>query len=141
MADGTLDISFVDTENANTLYSFSFDTFADETLPGQWISQAAVNYSSYGNAYLTGPAQRQRRMWAVNAVIPATSRASLEALYGAWDAVRATGSGDAFITLVDGLLAADTTEYTCAFSSPPAYSTFGRGRSRYLIVSTVLMEL
>jgi len=134
MADGTIDIAF-DGNN------FQFALFDDTELPGMRVAQASLEYSSFGAGYMSGPATKQKRMWAISAIIPATQRASLETLYDAWDTERATGSNDAVVTLVDGLLAADTTVYNTVFTEPPTYSTVGRGRTRYLKVSTVLMEL
>ena len=134
MADGTLDISY-------DVHSFSFDTFNSTELPGQRVSQATLNYSALGVGYMSGPAIQQKKMWAIDATIPASSRAALEALYEAWDLERSTGSYSAVVTLVDGLLAADTTTYDCVITEPPSYSTKGRGRSRYLNVAMVLMEI
>lgn len=134
MADGTIDIQY-DT------HSYSFSKFSGTELPGQRIAQATLNYSALGVGYMTGPAVQQKHMWAISAIIPAADRAVLESLYDAWDARRATGANDAVVTLVDGLLGASALEYNCAITEPPSYSTLGPGRSRYLNVSMVLMEL
>lgn len=134
MADGTLDISY-------STHSFSFSKFNSNELPGQYIAQATLNYSALGVGYASGPAVPQKRMWAIDAIIKTSEKDTLEALYAAWDARRATGANDAVITLVDGLLGASTTTYDCMITQPPTFSTKGRGRTRYLNVTMALMEL
>lgn len=134
MADGSIDIAYDG-------HSYSFDKFNGTELPGQRIAQATLNYSALGVGYMTGPAVQQKHMWAISAIIPATDRPTLESLYDAWDAERSTGSNGAIVTLVDGLLGASTVTYNCVITEPPSYSTMGPGRSRYLNVSMVLMEL
>lgn len=133
MADGSIDIAFGS-------YQYSFNVFTDSTLPGMRQSQATLEYSSFGVGYLSGPAVAQKRMWTISAVIPADERQDLEDLFEAWDSLRATGSKDAVVTLIDGLIASSSTVYNTVFTEPPSYSTY-RGRSRYLIVTTVLMEI
>lgn len=134
MADGTIDIQY-------DIHSYSFDKFSGQELPGQRIAQATLNYSALGAGYLTGPAVQQKHMWAISAIIPSADRAVLETLYDAWDAERASGSNSAVVTLVDGLLGASAVSYDCVITEPPSYSTLGPGRSRYLNVSMVLMEI
>jgi hypothetical protein len=134
MADGSIDIAY-------STHSFSFTKFNSTELPQQRVEQASLNYSALGVGYMTGPAISQKKMWAIDAIIESSERDTLEALYAAWDARRATGANDAIVTLVDGLLSSSSTSYNCAITSPPSYSTKGKGRTRYLNVSMALMEL
>lgn len=135
MANGTIDISFQG-------YTFQFKQFTDNDLPVTTVAQSNLSYSSFGTGYLSGPAVAQKKMWTISAIVARDDIQDLEDLFNAWDSVRATGSDSAYIELVDGLLFSSAAVRNVVFTSPPEYSGLGTGgRTRNLIVSTVLMEI
>ena len=61
--------------------SVAFTDFLNEDLPSSTLGQASLNFSQIGLGYSTGPARRQRLIWAIATLATSTQIATLNTIF------------------------------------------------------------
>lgn len=120
--------------------SVAFTDFSGEDLPGSTLGQATLEFSQIGLGYSLGPARRQRNIWAVATYATAAQIATLNTIFTAWDAARASSLNTAVVNVVDNLLREKTgntnipaVSTTAFFTTAPTVSLVGRSNEIYLL--------
>ena len=54
------------TSSAGVVYALDIYEFENETLPRQYIDNAAVDFTQLGSTFSTGPVGTQAKIWTVN---------------------------------------------------------------------------
>jgi hypothetical protein len=124
------------TPSGGPTYNFVFDQFLDGTYPRSYVSSTNFDISALGTAILTGPAYQQKRIWAVNALLPIDQVDDFDSMYRAWDLARSQGSTVA-LGFTDTTLGASIST-TVVFSTSPTYSKFG---PNYVAIAFGVTEL
>lgn len=124
------------TPSGGPTYNFVFDQFLDGTYPRSYVSSTNFDISALGTAILTGPAYQQKRIWAVNALLPIDQVDDFDSMYRAWDLARSQGNTVA-LGFTDTTLGASIST-TVVFSTPPTYSKFG---PNYVAIAFGVTEL
>ena len=118
----------------------SFTSFSGEDLPRTVVDQAGLNFSSLGVAYSTGSVRKQRKLWSVAAVGTLDQWNDLLAIFDAWDTERASGSGQALVTVQDTLLGANITALGF-FTANPSLAKLSPGNNTLFIISFGITEV
>ena len=120
--------------------SVAFTDFSGDDLPGSVLGQANLQFSQIGLGYSTGPARRQRYIWAVATYATSAQIATLNDIFTAWDAARSSSLNTATVNVVDNLLREKTgntdipaISTTAFFTTPPTVSLVGRSNEIYLL--------
>lgn len=129
-------IAIAYTPSGGPTYNFVFTEFLDGTYPRSYVSSTNFDISALGSSILTGPAYQQKRIWAVNTLIPVEDVDDFEAMYRAWDLARSQGSNVA-LGFTDTTLGAAVST-TVVFSTPPTFSKFG---PKYVALAFGVTEL
>jgi hypothetical protein len=119
-----------------TTYNFVFTEFLSDALPRSYVNSTNFDISALGTTILTGAPYQQKRIWAINALLPVTDLDSFEQMYKDWDMNRSQGNTVA-LGFTDATLGSIITA-TVVFSTPPTFSKFG---PNYLAVAFGVTEL
>lgn len=118
----------------------SFTNFSGDDLPRSVVDQAALNFSSLGVAYSSGSVRKQRKLWSVAAIGTLAQWNTLSSIFDAWDTERASGSGQALVTVQDTLLGANITSYGF-FTANPTLTKLAPGNNTLFIISFGITEV
>lgn len=122
----------------------TFREFLNDELPSNWLSQADLKFSQFGVAYTTGPAKKQRRIWAIAAYADAAKVQSILNVFETWDTSRQT-TGLATVSVEDSLLSeytqADSVLTQAFFTTPPSVTRLTSANDGLFIVSFGLTEV
>lgn len=142
------------TSSAGVVYALDIYEFENETLPRQYIDNAAVDFTQLGSTFSTGPVGTQAKIWTVNTYLrneitnnaqknatPYNELRVLREMFDAWDLDRGNGLA-ARCALEDNLLNFGTT-YTANvwFTSAPAIALAGSYGSKVASVVFGLTEV
>lgn len=101
------------------VYDITATDFTDSSLPRTYLSEAAYESSANGTTILSGPAYRQKYVWAVSCHMTPTKAQELDAMFRAWDIDRSNGYAAA-IGVVDETFGTQVST-SALFSTPPSY--------------------
>lgn len=118
------------------VYNFVFDNFGDNALPRAYQSTASFSQSANGTSILSGPAYRQKYIWAFSSIIDTTEAAQFDTMFQAWDLDRSQGLAAA-CGVTDETFGA-TVSTSAIFSTPPTYVRMG---PRLTMVAFALTEV
>lgn len=118
------------------VYSFVFDNFGDNALPRTYQSTASFSTSANGTSIISGPAYRQKYIWAFSSIITKEEAAQFDAMFQAWDSDRAAGL-PAALGVTDETFGA-TVSTSAIVSTPPSYVRMG---PRLTMVAFALTEV
>lgn len=107
------------------VYSFTFENFTDNALPRTYQSNASFSQSANGTSIISGPAYRQKYIWAISALVPTSEATSFDAMFQAWDTDRSNGLAAA-CGVADETFGS-TVSSSAVFSTPPSYIRMGPG--------------
>lgn len=130
----TIALSF--TSSGSTVYNFIIDKFLDDALPRSYSETANFSFSVSGSAILTGPAQRQRHIWAITTPMDLAIAEAFDEMYKDWDEDRSSGLAVA-LGLIDSTFG-DAITTNAIFTTAPTYARFGPA---YRLVSFGLTEV
>lgn len=117
------------------VYNFVFDNFGGNDLPRVYSNDAAFDKSANGTSIVTGPAYRQKYIWAISSIIPTTQAALFDEMFQAWDVDRAAGLAAA-VGVIDETFGSQVNT-SALFSTAPQYTRMG---PQYTMVSFGLTE-
>lgn len=122
--------------------------FSGDDLPSSTLGQANLEFSQIGLGYATGPARRQRKIWAIAAFVDATQIVQLNTIFDAWDTARSTALNTATVSITDNLFNQATgnsgipsTVTNAFFTTPPQYSKVGGSNNQIFLASFGLTEV
>ena len=122
--------------------------FSGEEIPGSTLGQANLEFSQIGLGYATGPAKRQRKIWAIAAFVDSSQIVQLNTIFDAWDNARATNLNAATVSVTDNLLreatnnsSIPTTTTNAFFTTPPQYSKVAGNNNNIFLASFGLTEV
>lgn len=118
----SIGLSYTDSGAAN--HSLEVDLFSGDNLPRSIMQEAKLEFSAGGSAIASGPARKQRRLWAIATFLSASQAITLEALYAAWDQDRAQGLACA-VAVTDATSFGDPVVASAWFSTAPTFSRAG----------------
>lgn len=128
--------------------SVVFTQFSGDDLPSSTLGQANLEFSQIGLGYATGPAKKQRRIWAIAAYVNASQIVQLNTIFEAWDTARSTSLNTATVSITDNLLNQATgnsgipsVTTDVFFTTPPQYSKVGGSNNETFLVSFGLTEV
>jgi hypothetical protein len=124
------------TPSGGPTYNFVFREFLDGNYPRSHIASTNFDISALGTSILTGAAYQQKRIWAVNALLPIGEADDFETMYRAWDLSRSQGNTVA-MGFTDATFGA-TISTTVVFSTSPTFAKFG---PNYVAVAFGVTEL
>jgi len=118
------------------VYNIIIDNFGGTDMPRTYQENVSFEKSATGSSLLTGPAYRQKYMWAISTVVTTAIAQEIDSLFRDWDTDRAAG-----LAVACGV--ADTTfgsqvNASAVFSVSPTYV---RLSPKYTLVSFGLMEV
>lgn len=105
------------------VYNFIFDNFGDNALPRSYQGTAAFSSSANGTSIISGPAYRQKYIWALSSIIPTPKAAEIDAMFQAWDTDRAAGL-PAALGITDQTFGPEIST-SAIISTPPTYVRMG----------------
>jgi hypothetical protein len=73
------------------VYNIIFDNFGSTDMPRTYQQGADFDRSAMGTNILTGPAYRQKYMWAMSSIVPTSQAESFDEMFQAWDTDRSAG--------------------------------------------------
>jgi hypothetical protein len=117
----------------------SFDKFANDDVPGGYLAQASLDFSQIGTAYSSGPARKQRKIWAISAYVTADEWSDLTDVYEEWDVERAKGRNIAEVTVVNELIGESQTSKGF-FTEPPSLTKVAPSNNFIFLASFVITE-
>jgi hypothetical protein len=80
------------TPNAGSpVYNIVFDNFGGNEMPRTYQQGSELTRSATGSNILTGPAFRQKYMWAMSSIVPTAEAETFDVMFQAWDSDRAAG--------------------------------------------------
>lgn len=129
-------ISYTVQTGGPTVYNLSFSDFTDQALPRSYGDSANLGRSANGATILTGPAFRQKYIWAISCIVPTADAESLDLLFRGWDTDRAAGLAAA-VGVLDETFGSPVSSNT-TFSTPPS---FDRLSPSHYLVSFGLTEI
>lgn len=88
---GSISVSYTEPTDGLLSWAFELQYFTDEDLPRTYQGTAAFNTSANGSSILTGPAFRQKFIWAVSVYTNKQQAEGIDAMYRQWDSDRAAG--------------------------------------------------
>lgn len=117
-------------------HNIVIDNFGDNAMPRTYIGNIDFQQSVNGTSILGGPAYAQKYQWVISTIMDKTVALDFDALFQAWDTLRATGAAAAC-----GII--DTTwgpqvNANAVFVTPPSYTRLG---PELALVSFGLMEV
>lgn len=122
--------------------------FSGDDLPSSTLGQANLEFSQIGLGYATGPARRQRKIWAIAAFVDASQIVQLNSIFDAWDAARSTSLNASTVSVTDNLLreatgntSIPTTTTSAFFTTPPQYSKVAGNNNNIFLASFGLTEV
>lgn len=118
------------------VYNFVFDNFGGNELPRTYSGSAAFNNSANGTSIISGPAYRQKYIWAISSIIPTTEATAVNEMFLTWDQDRASGL-PAAIGVADETFGA-VINASAIFSTPPSFVRMG---PKFTMVSFGLTEV
>ena len=118
----TIGLSYTDFDGET--HSLEVALFSGDGLPRTVIQEAKLEFSAGGAAIASGPARRQRRVWAISAFLSGSEANDLEELHVAWDLDRAKGLAAA-VAITDATGFGDPVEASAWFSTAPSFSRAG----------------
>ena len=86
-------ISYTAQQGAQTVYNIIIDKFLGNDLPRTYSGAVDFSTSANGTSILTGPAHRQKYIWAISALVSKEVALQIDAMYKDWDADRAKSLG------------------------------------------------
>lgn len=101
------------------VYDITFTEFTDSSLPRTYIADASYELSASGASILSGPAFRQKYIWAISCHQTPAKAQELDAMFRAWDEDRSNGYSAA-VGIVDQTFGPQVTA-SGLFSTPPSY--------------------
>ena len=107
------------------VYSFTFENFTDNALPRTYQANASFSQSANGTSIISGPAYRQKYVWAISALVSTTEATSFDTMFQAWDTDRSNGLAAA--CGVSDETFGSTVSSSAVFSTPPSYLRMGPG--------------
>lgn len=113
-----------------------FDNFGGNEMPRSYTGTANLGKSANGTSIMSGPAYGQKYFWAVSSIVLDATALEFDALFKAWDALRATGAAAA-VGILDQTFGADVNT-NAVFTTPPTYTRMG---PNYTMVSFGLTEV
>jgi hypothetical protein len=105
------------------VYSFLFDQFTPGELPRSYSNLASFSFSANGSSIMTGPANQQKRIWAISGPLPTAQAISFDAMYRSWDQDRGNGLAAA-IGIIDQTFGPEIST-SAVITTPPTYSRMG----------------
>lgn len=118
------------------VYNFVFSEFSGADLPRTYQSSVTFNSSSNGAAIVSGPAFRQKYLWAISSPLTAAEAADFDAMFRAWDTDRSNGLSAA-VGIIDQTFG-DEVNSSAVFSTAPTYTKMG---PNYFMVAFGLTEV
>lgn len=128
-------------DESGTLHTVKFTDFGGDAVRG-YVDAAAITFSATGSSSQTGQTRAARKSWTVAAHCKPADAFALEALYEAYDAVRATGA-TAVVAVSDETRrpsGAAALTATAVFTSAPVFDG-GMNGSPVHVVSFGLTEV
>lgn len=118
------------------MYNIVIDNFGGTEMPRTYQGNSNFSRSATGGSIITGPAYRQKYMWAISSIVETAKAAEIDQMFRDWDTDRSSGlpvacgvSDTTFGTQVDT---------NAVFSTPPS---FVRLSPALTMVSFGLMEV
>ncbi|WP_186525302.1 hypothetical protein [Synechococcus sp. SYN20] len=112
-------VTFTD---GTTLYKVQIDKFTAE--PRQFVEAGQLTFSTSGTATQSGSSRANRMTWAISAFASVETCFSLDELYRAWDAARASGL-TAVVAITDQTRVRDPINSpitaSAVFTAPPVF--------------------
>ncbi len=105
------------------VYNFVFSKFIGDELPRSYASSASLEFAVNGTVTMTGPAYKQKRIWAISSPMSNAQAAEFDAMYQAWDTDRGAGLSAA-VGVADTTFGPTVTT-SAVFTTAPTYSKFG----------------
>ena len=122
--------------------------FSGDDLPSSTLGQANLEFSQIGLGYATGPARRQRKIWAIAAFVDASQIVQLNTIFDAWDTARSSSLNASTVSVTDNLLreatgntSIPTTTTSAFFTTPPQYSKVAGNNNNIFLASFGLTEV
>lgn len=110
--------------------------FSGNDLPRSYVNQAAFSFSSKGTSLITGPAYKEKRIWAISAYLTKNDALLLDTLFTRWDTDRAAGYA-AVVAVTDSTFGS-TINANAVITTPP---TFNRAGPKFVVISIGLTEV
>lgn len=132
---GVIAVSYTPS-GGSPVYNFVFKEFIGGDLPRTYSATASFSYAANGSSLITGPASRQKRVWAVSSKLTLSEASDFMAMFEAWDQDRGSGL-PAALGLVDTTFGATVTT-SVVVSTPPTFSKMG---PQYMVLNVGLMEV
>ena len=121
--------------SGSPVYNFVIDNFDSTDLPRSYSNDAAFNKSANGTSIFSGPAYRQKYVWAFSTMMTTVKAAEFDEMFQAWDTDRSGGLAAA-VGITDETFGA-TVNTSAIFSTAPQYTRMG---PVYTLVSFGLTE-
>ena len=128
-------------DDGGTLHSVKFQQFSD-TQPRAYVDAADVGFSSAGAIAQSGATRTARKVWTIVSRVSSEDAFALEALFEAYDGLRATGAS-AVVSVIDETRrppGAGPIVATAVFSAQPTFEGGTNGTPTFL-VSLALIEV
>ena len=101
------------------VYDITFTEFADSALPRSYSSDVSYDLSANGATILSGPAFRQKYIWAISAHQRPEKAQEFDAMFRAWDEDRSNGY-NAAVGIIDDTFGTQVSG-SAVFSTAPSY--------------------
>jgi len=118
------------------VYNITIDNFGSTDMPRSYQDDAGFSRSITGSNILTGPAYRQKYMWAISSIVTRAEAETFDEMFRAWDTDRAAGLPVA-VGVFDNTFGADVNT-SAVISVNPSYV---RLSPTHTVVSFGLMEV
>ena len=113
-------ISYTEQQDDNTVYNIVIKNFTSEEIPRTYQGNFNIGQSANGASVMSGPAYRQKYIWAISAIVSKADALSIDAMFRDWDADRAVGESAA-VGVADDTWGA-TVNSNAVFSTPPSFT-------------------
>jgi hypothetical protein len=102
------------------VYSFLFNEFTPGDLPRSYNNSTSFSFSANGSAIMSGPANQQKRIWAISSRLTTAQAISFDAMYRSWDLDRGNGLAAA-IGIIDQTFGPEIST-SAVITTPPSYT-------------------
>ena len=105
-------------------YNFVITNFGGNEMPRTYQESASYDLSANGASILSGPAFRQKYVWAISTIVPNADAYLLMGMFENWDTDRSNGLAAA-VGIVDQTGPGADVSTNAIFSTTPSFTRMG----------------